>query len=179
MEDPAPTPARFRAAMARFATGVCVMTTRTSAARHGMTANAVASVSLRPLLVLVCVERTTTMVDAVAEAGVFALSVLSARQVELSEHFADPERVRGDPQFENVPHDVLATGSPVLDGCVAALDCRVWASYDGGDHEIVVGEVVALRTAAADEDLLVYHRSSYGALAPPGAPRTGGRPQET
>ena len=162
---PAPTPNAFRRTVSRFATGVTVMTTVSDGGPHGMTANAVSSVSLDPLLVLVCVERSTVMIDAVQEAGFFALSVLAAAQADLSEHFADPARPMGQDQFEGVGVHAGVTGAPFLDGAVAAIDCRVWATYDGGDHLIVVGEVVDLEVGD-DADALVYFRSAYNAVSP-------------
>ena len=158
------TEERFRAVVGRFATGVTVMTTRTpDGAPHGMTANAVSSVSLDPLLVLVCVERGTVMSRLVAEAGHFALSILAGDQRHLSDHFADPERPQGDAMFAEVGTSDAVTGAPLLAGATGWIDCTVWATYAGGDHEIVVGEVQAL--ALGDpEEALVYHRSGYGVV---------------
>lgn len=130
-----------------------------------MTASAVASVSLKPLLVLVCVERSTSMAQAVQRAGSFALSVLAADQQNHSEHFADGDRPAGAAQFEGIAWHTLATGSPVLDGALAALDCRLWATYAGGDHVIVVGEVAELQPPPPDPEPLVYFRGGYTSVA--------------
>lgn len=162
--EPAPDEALFRAAMARFATGVSVMTSVLDGEPHGMTANALASVSLDPLLVLACVERGTIMERYVEDAGVFALSFLAADQAALSDAFADHDRPRGRAQFAGVSTSSAATGSPILSGAVGWVDCRVRSVSDGGDHVIVVGEVVAM-AAGADADPLVYYRSSYGRFA--------------
>lgn len=156
---------RFRATMARFATGVSVMTSCGDGLPHGMTANAVASVSLDPMLVLVCVERDTVMVDMIEKSGVFALSFLPADRKDLSEHFADPGRPVGDEQFELVGTRTSITGAPILEGAVGWVDCEVWATYDGGDHVIVVGEVRDLGSDS-DEHALVYFRSAYGSVHP-------------
>jgi flavin reductase (DIM6/NTAB) family NADH-FMN oxidoreductase RutF len=150
----------FRRVMARFATGVTVMTTRAGDAPHGMTANAVASVSLDPLLLLVCVERTTYMSRMVRESGVFALSILAADQRELSNRFADRDRPMGAAQFAGIPTTTGPTGTVVLADAIAWVDCRVWAIHDGGDHEIVVGEVVDLGVGR-DAPPLGYFRSAY------------------
>lgn len=159
------TEERFRAVMARFATGVTVMTSCGEGLPHGMTANAVASVSLDPFLVLVCVERDTVMADMVREGEVFALSFLPAGRQDLSEHFADPGRPVGDEQFEPVRTRPATTGAPILDGAIGWVDCEVQAIHDGGDHIIVVGEVVDLDTGS-DESALVYFRSAYGSVHP-------------
>lgn len=140
----APDSAAFRDVMARFATGVTVMTARDSDGDvTGMTANAVASVSLDPLLVLVCVERTTDMSRRVLSGGRFALSMLSAGQQRLSDHFANSERSRGWEGFDGIPIRTEVTGAPILNKALGWLDCTVHAVHDGGDHLIVVGAVVA------------------------------------
>ena len=154
------TPDVFKGVLGRFATGVSVMSTAVDGAWHGMTANAVASVSLDPPLVLVCVERSARMAGQVVAAGVFALSFLPAGRADLSTWFADPGR-SGEEQFAGLVTFEAATGAPVLAEAVGWVDCRVWASYDGGDHLIVVGEVIDLDTGTA-ADPLVYYRSIYG-----------------
>ncbi len=163
-----PTPELFRTVMGRFATGVTVMTTRQGAMPHGMTANAVTSVSLDPLLVLVCVERTTAMAGMVAATGHFALSILGADHEDRSNLFADPARPSGIDGFRGIPTRNAVTGSPVFEDALAWLDCRVWARHDGGDHEIVVGEVVACDLGGATE-ALGYYGSAYTSIALPDA----------
>lgn len=159
-----PTPEQFRAAMARFATGVAVMTTVDDGTPHAMTANAVSSVSLDPLLVLVCVERSTSMAEAVLNGGIFALSFLTAEQEPLSRYFASSDRPAGGEQFDGVPSREARTGALVLSDCLAYLDCEVWAAYDGGDHVIVVGRVVEAATEH-DGDVLLYVGGRYGSTA--------------
>lgn len=160
-----PAPDAFRGVMGRFATGVAIMTTQHDAIPHGMTANAVTSVSLDPLLVLVSVERRTVMAEQVSLAGAFALSFLAQDQRELSDRFADPQRPLGQAQFDGL--DVLAgeTGVPILPGGLGWVECRVWAVHDGGDHLLVVGEVVSLAEGEA-VDPLVFYRGGYRALTP-------------
>ncbi|MFP5310564.1 MAG: flavin reductase family protein [Actinomycetes bacterium] len=156
-------PDTFRAVMGRFATGVSVMTTVVDGEPHGMTANALTSVSLDPLLVLVCVAEGAVMSQQVAASGVFALTFLAADQAEASARFADPSRPAGVAQFAGVPTSTAVTGSPLLDGGVAWLDCELWATYPGGDHDIVVGRVVAQGVSAdASPPALLYYRSGYG-----------------
>jgi flavin reductase (DIM6/NTAB) family NADH-FMN oxidoreductase RutF len=158
-------PTVFRAVLGRFATGVTVMTSVLDGTAHGMTANAVTSVSLDPPLVLVCVERGSVMAAHVEGSGVFALSVLTAHQVALSVAFADPDRPKGAAQFAGLETHTAVTGAPLLGGAIGHLDCRVWAVHDGGDHRIVVGEVVALSAGGPDEPLL-YYRGGYGRWSP-------------
>lgn len=157
----------FRQVLSRYATGIAVMTVRGDDGEpHGMTANAVSSVSLDPLLVLVCVVRGTVMARLVQESGAFALSFLSADQEQLSNHFADASRPRGFEQFADIVTSDAATGSPILDGALSWVDCRVWRTHDGGDHDIVVGEVVDLGLGP-DVDGLGYFHSRYVPLPHP------------
>jgi N-acetyl-1-D-myo-inositol-2-amino-2-deoxy-alpha-D-glucopyranoside deacetylase len=161
-----PSPDAFRAAMGRFLTGVAVMTTEVDGAPHGMTANAISSVSLTPPLVLVCVERTAHMADAVAAAGRFALSFLSEDQAALSDRFADPSRGEGEVEFAGVEYRTAATGARVLAGVTGFVDCRVASITVAGDHLIVVGEVVALGTGGEAAAPLAYFRGGYGGYRP-------------
>ena len=152
--------AAFRAALGSFATGVGVMTTEVDGVWHGMTANAVSSVSLEPPLVLVCVARSAAMAGHVVDGGVFALSFLAAPQSGYSNRFADSSTT-SEEKFAGVAARPEVTGAPVLDGAVGWVDCRVWSVADGGDHIIAIGEVVAAgaRPQAAP---LVYFRGAYG-----------------
>ncbi len=159
-----PSPERFRQVLGRFATGVGVLTTVVDGLVHGMTANAVTSVSLQPPLVLVCVDRTALMAERVTRAGCFAISFLAADQQALSAWFADPSRPDDARQFAGVPTRVAATGVPVIEDGVGFVDCRLHAVHDGGDHLIVVGRVEALGDGGSDEPL-VYYRSGYRRLA--------------
>ena len=157
----------FKAVLGRFATGVSIMTTVADGTPHGMTVNALASVSLEPRLVLVCVERATVMATSVARSGSFALSFLAADQAARSEAFADSERPAGSAQFTGLATKTAVSGSPILVEAIAWLDCHVWATYDGGDHLIVVGEVVALDVGTGTgDDPLLYYRSGYGRFDP-------------
>lgn len=159
-----PTPERFRQVLGRFATGVGVLTTVVDGLVHGMTANAVTSVSLDPPLVLVCVDRTALMAERVTRSECFAVSFLAADQQGLSAWFADPSRPDDARQFAGVPTRVAATGAPIIEGGVGFVDCRLHAVHDGGDHLIVVGRVQALDAGGSDDPLL-YYGSRYRTLA--------------
>jgi len=151
----------FRAACGLFATGVTIITTTMPDGQfYAMTANSFTSVSLQPKLVLACLNNTSRGLAAIVQAGVFAVSVLSDVQAELSRHFADPKRSAGSAAFADFGCSVGAVGCPHFDDSVAAFDCRVHAIYPGGDHAIVVGEVVALAVEPESEPL-VFHRGKY------------------
>ncbi len=156
-----PDPTTFRDVLGRFPTGVTVVTTEVDGIPHGMTVNAFTSVSLDPPLVLVCVEHTTVMAGLLERAGRFGVSVLAAGQADVSTWFADSERPVGADEFEGIAVETATNGVPLLADAVAWLDCRIHAAYDGGDHQIIVGEVVSLG-AGRHQDPLVFHRGSYG-----------------
>lgn len=158
-------PDAFRAVLSRFATGVTVVTTVLDGVDHAMTANAFASVSLDPLLVLVCVEKEARFHDAVLDSGRWTVSVLGEEGRAAATWFA----TRGRPlhgQMERFEY----TRSPItsaaeLSCALAVIDAVTTVVHDGGDHSIVVGEVLAARAGAADARPLVYYRSRYRGLA--------------
>jgi flavin reductase len=158
-------PRDFRTALGRFATGITIMSTLQGGIAHAMTANAFTSVSLDPPLVLVCVDKAVRMHGAVLECGFWAVSVLAERQRPIAERFARSGRDLRS-QFDGL--DTVAgpkTGCPLITGALSWLECRTWATHDGGDHTIVVGEVLSL---GADEPLdpaaLVYFSGHYREL---------------
>jgi flavin reductase (DIM6/NTAB) family NADH-FMN oxidoreductase RutF len=152
--------AEFRKAMGSFATGVTVITVDHEGEVHGMTANAFASVSLDPMLVLVCVDhkaRTHTHLHARKRFGV---NVLAENQRAVSEYYADPnpdhryaER-EAKARFDRTQH-----GTPVLHGALAYLECRLHTAQDAGDHTIFIAEVEDVVVRAGDP--LLYFRSEY------------------
>lgn len=155
--------AEFRRVMGHLATGVVVVATRDpeNGAPCGLTANAVASVSLEPTLVLVCIDKEATSHQPLLDAGIFSINVLSQMQERIARRFAEWEAAR---KFEGIAYRQEASGAPVLEDSLAWLDCRVWSTYPGGDHTIVVGEV--LMGDAREGDPLVYYRGGYGRFKP-------------
>jgi flavin reductase len=143
----------FRHAMSQFATGVTVITTDGAEEPHGMTANAVTSVSLEPALILVCVGRSARLSRYLLPGHHFAVNVLSEVQEPLARFFSGRwPRTRPVPhfRFERV-HD-----APVLAGALATLVCKVSELYDGGDHHIVVGSVRHIRVDKGRPPLLFF-----------------------
>ena len=146
---------RLRRAFGAFATGVTVVAVGGRHA-HGMTANSFTSVSLDPPLVLVCVGRGAIMHGNLVAAGRFGVSVLAADQESVARHFADRRRPLGMAQFEHVEWvPGRLTGAPLICGAVAHFECVLWRSYDGGDHTVFVGNVLAL-DRASEKDGLVF-----------------------
>lgn len=154
------TPDEFRAALGRFASGVTVITVETAEGGvHGMTANAFCSVSLRPPLVLVCVDHLAETYLHLRERGQFGVSVLKAEQDALSEFFADPERNPDGAHRLGIGYRKMKSGMPVLEDVLANLDCRIVDAHAAGDHTIFVAEVreVLLGEGAP----LLYFRGQY------------------
>jgi flavin reductase len=151
----------FRAALGRFATGVTVVTTRLDSVDHAMTANAVCSVSLDPLLVLVCVEQEARFHDAILATGFWGVSILEDTARPAAEWFA----TRGRPlhgQLDRFPHTAgTVTGAALLDAALATLECRTTAVHPGGDHSIVVGEVLGVGVPRPQGRPLLWYRGRY------------------
>jgi len=154
----------FRKALGRFATGVTIVTTTVDGEDHAMTANAFTSVSLDPLLVLVCVEKVTRFHDSILASGVWGASVLDQSAREAAVWFS----TRGRPlegQFVRFPYiRGEQTGVPLLLGALSPLECRTRATYDGGDHTVVMGDVLSVTTAHPDRSPLVYYAGAYHGL---------------
>lgn len=161
LQPEVPDAGTFRRAVGRFPTGVCVVTAREGGLDHAMTANAFTSVSLDPPLVLVCVEADARFHDAVVDAGAWAVSVLDASARPVADWLA----TRGRPlhgQLDRVPfRRGPRTGAALVEQATAWLECRTVAIHPGGDHSIVVGEVLTAQVGPDDAGTLVYHRSAY------------------
>jgi flavin reductase (DIM6/NTAB) family NADH-FMN oxidoreductase RutF len=154
----------FRHVMRKFATGVTVLTVRDGESLHGMTANAFASVSLSPTLILVCIEKGNTTHAFVSRSGNFAMNMLSATQELLARRFAKQIVVSTDP-FADIAYHSAATGAPIFDDCIAYVDCRVIAAHEAGDHTIFVGHVEAAGFGSASEDApLVWFNGAYAEI---------------
>lgn len=158
--EPASTPVReFRDVIGTFATGLTVLTTGEPAHAHGMTANAISSVSLEPRLVLACVSRTSAMITRLGKAGTrFILNILAHDQHELADRFSG--RASSRPAIELDPW----MGGSRLVGGLAAIACDLDALHDGGDHRIVVGRVVAQRREPKPRRPLIFYRGAYERL---------------
>ena len=156
--------AAFRQVLGRFTSGVTVVSTVQGGVDHALTASAFCSVSLDPRLVLVAVDRRNRFHDAVLAAGTWGVSVLEQRARDAATWFA----TRGRPlegQFGAYSHHRGArTGCALLSDALGWLECRTWQTYDGGDHTLVVGEVVFAQASDDADEPLLYYRSHYGSL---------------
>lgn len=151
-------PLAYRSAIGHFATGVAVVTCDGPDGPSGLTTNAVSSLSLDPLLLLVCFDNGSRTLPAVRGAGRFAVNVLRAGQEELASVFAS-KRVQRE-KFEAVTHRI-AHGVPVLDDALAWIACDVHELHPAGDHTIGIGTVTHVWTADGEPAPLLFYRGSF------------------
>ncbi|WP_293764660.1 p-hydroxyphenylacetate 3-hydroxylase reductase component [uncultured Aquitalea sp.] len=158
----APFEARsLRRALGNFATGVTIVTARApSGAVAGVTANSFNSVSLDPPLVLWSLDKRSSSREVFDAASHFAVNILAADQIELSNQFARP----GVDKFAGVPHQTGAGDAPLLTNCAARFECEKWQQLDAGDHWVMIGRVVAFDDLGRSP--LVYHQGAYSMVLP-------------
>ena len=150
----------FRQGLGLFPTGVTIVTTQSDDGHPiGMTASSFNTVSLDPPLVLWSIDRRSLSLDAFTQCEHFAINVLSKQQQDLSNLFAS----KGADKFANTPFTEGAGKSPLLEDCIAQLECKMWKTYDGGDHIIIVGEVLNYRYDKTLEPL-VFYAGNYAEL---------------
>jgi flavin reductase (DIM6/NTAB) family NADH-FMN oxidoreductase RutF len=144
--------------MGHFASGVTVVTTEHMGLLHGMTVSSFSSLSLKPPLVLICIDKGVSCHDAIATSGRFAVNILEKHQEHLSRRFATPNIDK----FMGVAFSLGQLGLPLLDDALAAIECRLHNTFDGGDHTIFVGEVVDAEVREGSP--LLYYRRGYHEL---------------
>lgn len=152
-------PSDLRQFASHFPTGVAVVTTRDRNGKsYGVTINAVTSLSLTPPLLLICLDNRSNTLTAISESGTFCLHYLEANQSHISRVFAS----KSDDKFAEISARMSDGGNPVLDGVLAASECRVTQTYPGGDHTIIVGMVETIQMGGGEP--LLYHRGGYACL---------------
>ncbi|MEV7882119.1 flavin reductase family protein [Streptomyces microflavus] len=159
-------PKEFRRICGLFATGVTVITAGTEGEAEGTTVNSFTSVSLDPALVLFCLHKESRMHAVIGRHGTFAVNFLAGGQQELARAFA----ARRPEGFHGVPHHFAPDGPPVLSEALAYLTCSTVAVHSGGDHDIVVGEVLELAAPGSEQEPLIFFDGTLGPLE-----STGGR----
>jgi flavin reductase len=145
----------FKSAMRCIASTVTVITSKSGAQTNGMTATAVCSVSAVPPCILIVVNQTNRSHALIAESGSFAVNVLAADQVDLAQHFAR----KSDDPLQSVKTRTGVTGVPVIEGCVALLECVVQQRIESGTHSVFIGRVVATRET--ERSPLMYWNGDY------------------
>lgn len=157
--------AEFRKALGSFATGVTVITVDRDGEVHGMTANAFTSVSLDPLLVLVCVDHKARTHAHLHAKQRFGVNILSDNQRTVSDYYARTVAEHEHAEAEaGARFDRTAHGTPVLHGALAYLECRLHSAQDAGDHTIFIAEVEEV--VVREGDPLLYFRGQYREIGP-------------
>ncbi|MCC5969087.1 MAG: flavin reductase family protein [Pararhodobacter sp.] len=153
----------FRAAMRRFASGVCIVATGAGEERCGMTVSAFTSVSADPPLVLVCLNRASSAHARLTGDGVYSINILAAGQAELAMRFAGQTGIHGAARFD-ARWQQAAHGAPVLRDCLQSLICAPSARHEAGSHTLLVGQVIGTGGGAGRAALLNFD----GTLQPTG-----------
>jgi flavin reductase (DIM6/NTAB) family NADH-FMN oxidoreductase RutF len=151
----------FKQSARRFASGVTVVTTEENGLIYGLTVSAFSTLSIDPLLVLVCIRTGNRLTDMITSSGRFAVNILREEQRSVSQYFATPSR---EPQpasdgFPEIPTVVDQSGAPVIFGSLAYFDCEVQEFHADGDHTIFIGSVVG--AGSMDGAPLVYFDGNY------------------
>lgn len=154
--------AAFRQAMRTFSSGVAIVACGEGEARGGCTVTSLASLSLAPPTLFVCLARSSSTLALLREAGAFSVSLLAARHEALAHRFSGRSGVQGPRRFDGADWITLSTGAPVLADALSAFDCLVEEVIERHSHAIVLGAVVSLREGVAEPGLA--HR--HGAYAP-------------
>lgn len=156
--DPALDPRAFRRSLGQFATGVTIITTEHEGVLAGVTANSFSSLSLDPPLILWSIARSSRSFSIFEKTGHFAINILSAQQIAVSQQFSSAETDK----FAGMDWEYGIHGSPILDGTIATFECTTETTYDGGDHLILIGRV--RRYARYPGDVMLYVQGQYGIM---------------
>jgi 3-hydroxy-9,10-secoandrosta-1,3,5(10)-triene-9,17-dione monooxygenase reductase component len=148
--------ARFREVLGHFATGVTIVTANEDGQPVGFSCQSFAALSMDPPMVLLAPAKSSTSWPRIAKAGAFAVNILSEHQEAVCRAFA----VSGGDKFDGVTWTAGTTGSPLITGALATIECTLGSIHDGGDHELVTGHVVAMEIGEGAP--LLFYRSGFG-----------------
>ena len=151
----------FRQVMGHFVTGVTVVTALDGDQPFGITVNALSSVSLKPALVMVALDRRRFLTPIVRAAGTYAVNVLAEDQQALSDCFAGAPVTPGREAFCGAAWHPGSLGLPLLDGAIATLECTVVETFSAGDHDLFIGRVETLSSEPGHPMPLLYYRRRY------------------
>ena len=146
---------QFKYVMRQWISGVTIVTMQTGERRHGLTVSGFLGVSLEPPLVLVSIGDELTSAEVLKDSAAYAVNFLAEDQPDLSDRFAG--RLGEVDRFEGLTTHTVATGAPILDECLAWLDCRVVSTQAVGDHTLYIGEVVAAGVNDSGKPLLYWN----------------------
>jgi flavin reductase (DIM6/NTAB) family NADH-FMN oxidoreductase RutF len=156
-------PENLRSAMRAWSAGVTVVTTIHEGYKYGMTVNSFTSISLDPAVITISLQQSTRIHEFVSKSRVFGITILSAEQSKISDLFAGRFPAVED-RFVDLPTETLVTGSPLIEGGLAWLDCRVAQTFDAGVNTLFIAEVLAARSFGEDQPL-IYHSRKYWGLS--------------
>jgi 3-hydroxy-9,10-secoandrosta-1,3,5(10)-triene-9,17-dione monooxygenase reductase component len=148
--------ARFREVLGHFATGVTIVTANEQGVPVGFSCQSFSALSLDPPMVILAPAKSSTSWPRIAEAGAFCVNILSNQQEDLCRSFA----ISGGDKFVGVAWTEGVTGAPIITGSLATIECTLGAIYEGGDHELVTGHVVAMDVGTGAP--LLFYRSGFG-----------------
>ena len=148
--------ARFREVLGHFATGITIVTASEEGEPVGFSCQSFAALSLDPPMVILAPAKSSTSWPRIAEAGAFAVNILAEHQEAICLNFA----VSGGDKFDGVAWTAGTTGAPLIKGSLATIECTLGAIYEGGDHELVTGHVVAMEVGSGSP--LLFYRSGFG-----------------
>ncbi|SIS65329.1 flavin reductase family protein [Alicyclobacillus vulcanalis] len=151
----------FRRALAKFASGVTVIASAAEGEMGGITVSAFCSLSLRPPLVLACIDERASILPLLRRSGAFSVNILSKDQAGLSNQFAS----KMSDKFQGIDYEIGPLGQPLLPGAQAQLVCTLAEEWQGGDHRVIVGQVEWTHADDAQSPLL-YYTSQYGSFQP-------------
>ncbi|MCE9498964.1 MAG: flavin reductase family protein [Leptospira sp.] len=150
----------FKNALSHFASGVTVITYSDSGSFGGLTVSSFSSLSMEPPLILFSINMTSPGLEKIRNSGAFAVNILATDQENLSNRFSKPGTDRNQLIHEN-GFALRETGSPLLNNCLASLECRTENIFEGGDHSIVAGRVIFSDSNDSLRPLLYYRRNYY------------------
>jgi flavin reductase (DIM6/NTAB) family NADH-FMN oxidoreductase RutF len=148
--------ARFREVLGHFATGITIVTATDEGEPVGFSCQSFAALSLEPPMVILAPAKSSTSWPRIARAGSFCVNILGEHQEAVCRAFA----VSGGNKFDGVDWTPGVTGSPLIDGSLATVECTLGAIYEGGDHELVTGHVVDMEIGKGSP--LIFYRSGFG-----------------
>ena len=154
----------FKELMRRFAAGVTLVTFNENEKFGGLTVSSFCSLSMDPPLVLICIDRKIVSHESLENTDTFGVNICNSEQGKLAWDFAN-SKIDKNELIKSLPHTLTELGTPLLDGCLATMECKITQKYDGGDHTIFIGQV---EEGKFDENAkpLVYYGSGLGEFKP-------------
>ena len=154
----------FKELMRRFAAGVTLVTFNENNKFGGLTVSSFCSLSMNPPLVLICIDRKIVSHESLKNSDTFGINICNSGQGKLAWDFAN-SNIDKNELIKSLPHTLTNLGTPLLDGCLASMECKITEKHEGGDHTIFIGQI---ESGNFDEnsDPLIYYGSGLGEFNP-------------